>query len=229
MDVRVVLVAAEEDSRRRYVQELDAHGVHYDVVESLAQLHQALTRAPYNGILLDVPTLIRAGSAEKALTHELLEIYPALRLSWDPAEQRIRAMYYGQTGETGHTLADFVATQAGQFRARTYRRMPRADVALCVTLTRLNGDQTERTVVVNMSEAGCFVITTNEWCEDAPLELAFPDLEAAGPFSARCRRVVPWGAGCHMPGIGVSFEGLTLEQEQALRGLLKTRDEEAQS
>lgn len=219
--MRVLLVSTPGEARTRYERTLNDLGIVYDAVSSLSELHDELTKKPYNGILLDVPTMIRANASEKALTHDLLDLFPALRLSWDAEEQRIRAMYYGQTGETNNRLEEFLESKAKSFPARTIRRAGRKDLGLSVMLAREDGQDTEQTAVLNLSMAGCFVVTSQPWEEGEIALLTLPDLADQTPIRTACRRVVPWGAGHRLPGIGVRFDAMSDTQLQEIETLIQ--------
>lgn len=218
--MRVLLVSAPGVAREKYEDALHQRGVDFDAASSLAELNDKLSTSPYNGILVDVPTMIRAGAEEKNLTNDLLDLFPALRLSWDADESRIRAMYYGSTGQIGDSLDDFLEVQAASFAARTVRRCGRKDLALCVELQSEPGGNPEKTAVLNLSRAGCFVVSGQSWNEGQPVLLSFPDLSDATPIRTVCRRVAPWGPGRCLPGIGVRFDAMTPDQRRELTAIL---------
>lgn len=225
--MRLLLVAAHGEARRRYEADLAALAVDYDAVASLAELRDELTRQAYNGLLLDMPTMLRAPAAEKSLTNDLLDIFPALKMSYDLDTGLVHSMYYGEQGRIGHSLASFIAAEAEPFQARTIRRRRRQDLAACVALQRPGEAHRELAAMVNLSMDGCFVITAGTWLGGQELQLFMADLADQAPIAARCRRVVPWGPGMHLPGIGVSFEAMTAAQKAQLATLLDQEEKSA--
>jgi Tfp pilus assembly protein PilZ len=222
--LRLLLVACPGEARDRYAAELESlkiQGVCFDTACTLDELRRALAETRYSGVLLDVPTLIRSSEAEKSLVNKVLEVFPALHLSYDPDDACIRSMFYGPGERVAHSMATFVETEASRFQARTFRRNRRLDMAWSVALaSAAEPDKEERAVIVNLSPDGCFIITASDWHEGQELLLRLPALSDQEPIRSVCRRIVPWGEGRRLPGIGVRFETMNNAQRQEIEAEL---------
>ena len=83
MDTRVILLCGEGVARDQYQAAIRRLGVQLDTVSSLKALYDAMGRTPYNGVLIDILTKIKAPQDEKVLLHAVLEEFPLVQLKWD--------------------------------------------------------------------------------------------------------------------------------------------------
>ncbi len=221
--VRVLLLAEQGEAKEAYRAALAVAGAEHDAVEDLPSLRARLRENAYHGLLVDVPTLIKAPAGEKRLVHEVLESYPVLRLRHDPHDGRIHGLYYGQPAQSGNIVADFVHLEAAVFSPRILRVQPRGDLVFNVLVSRAETfaeDQAERSVTVNVSQGGCFLCSFAEFADRQRLWLRIREFADQTPIAAQVRWRVAWGAGMEAPGVGVSFTEMTESQRQELDGWL---------
>ncbi|MEG6550248.1 PilZ domain-containing protein [Desulfocurvibacter africanus] len=239
--LRVLLLAEYGERRNRYEQALAERGVDIACVAGLDEMCVSLARRPCSGLLLDVPTLMRASCESNMQVAEAMAIFPVLRLNWDHTQDVMRCLFYGPSG-AGHSLDDFLRIHAAAFHPRLLRRDPRQTCILHVELVREAKQgywPAERTAVLSLSKSGCFVFTTAAWLPGDIAWLTIPSLGIPA-LRAVCRRVVPWRgdalgpqpwpgqdrdspmgkAGGLVPGIGLSFNDITPTQRAALDVLL---------
>lgn len=221
--VRVLLLAEPGDAREAYLAALAGTSARHDVVEDLPSLRARLRENAYHGLLVDVPTLIKAPAGEKRLAHEVLESYPVLRLRHDPHDGGIHGLYYGQPAQSGDIVADFVHLEAAVFSPRILRIQPRGDLVFNVLVARgetFADDQAERSVTSNVSQGGCFLCSFEEFADRQHLWLRIREFSDQTPIPAQVRWRVSWGAGMETPGVGVAFSGMTETQRRELDGWL---------
>ncbi|MFU2210066.1 PilZ domain-containing protein [Solidesulfovibrio sp. C21] len=214
--MRMLLVVHEGRARERFVAALAALGAECDVAATSRDLLTAMRHCRYNGVLFDVPTIVRTKDFDRKLLHALAEVYPSARLKYDPGTDAIFAL--GSESGPGclDGLSVFVAA-CRDFLPRGLRRGERVDVTLPAVLWRTpprndgDGPGGEKTCTTNISTLGCFVFTTAPWTVGAPAWLEFPDI-TTGAVRAKVAWHEPWGCRRAVPGVGLAF----LEQPAAL-------------
>ncbi|RNC73150.1 MAG: PilZ domain-containing protein [Desulfuromonadales bacterium] len=212
--VRVVFVIGR-NRPDGYLDAVGITGIDLTVVESISCLYPLMIREAFHGILLDVPTLVRSSSEEKAFLHDLLQIYPTVRLKWDPRCGAVRTHYYGHHREESPGLEAFVRNQCVPFLPRTIRLSERMPLHLNVMVSpdsAFREGETIRTATMNVSSGGCFIIGAGPWRRGDRLWLRIAGLADATPIGIDVRWCKEWGEKPGMPGIGVTFSAITEEQ-----------------
>ena len=200
--VRILLVVAPGPPREAYLRRLNRLPAVWDVVDSIDSLETSLQDTPYNGLLLDVPTMIRASTSQKAKVLALLEYYPVLRLSYRAPVDEIHGLADGQTAPRTHTLEEFVGGDCRRFPARAVRAFKRCHLVFNVLLLdppeRPLADG-EKTFTVDVSESGCFVATVRPPECGRPLSAVFCDLTDQTPIPLEVRWRILWGETMRTP------------------------------
>ncbi len=222
-NIRLLLVAEKGRAQKAYLEELDRTGADVDCIDSPDELHDRLCDAPYNGLLVDVPTMIRSESAKKSRVTQVMERFPVLRLLYNAEQGGIRGLSQGGMIRDNKSMHDFVLNECRVFPARSIRRTPRTDQVLNVLLAHdpgLFGKGEERTVMVNVSEKGCFVFSCDEWKADAAAWVVVAELEDQSPIELKIHWTRPWGASRRLPGIGASYASISDLQLEQIRQFL---------
>ena len=216
---RILLMVASRDAAQAYVRRLRELGAACDLAENMAAMVARLRGQAYNGIVLDVPTLIKDKSYDKRLITEVMDFFPLVRARFDAAGNRILALSPGGSIAQGDVLADFVLTRCAAFPARRIRASERVSLCLNVVAAALAPEGTapgvpagpRRTCVLDVSAGGCFV-----WDIEPPpvgheLRLEFTDRPGETHALARVIWRQPWGERPAPPGAGLEFEELSGE------------------
>ncbi|EHJ48030.1 hypothetical protein DFW101_2024 [Solidesulfovibrio carbinoliphilus subsp. oakridgensis] len=204
--MRMLLIVREGRARDRFIEELNLLGTDCDVASTTGELLAATRHGHYNGVLFDVPTIVRARDCDKKLLQGLAEIYPSARLKHDPHTDAIYALGTHAGPGSLDGLSVFVAA-CRDFLPRSLRRGERIGVHLPAVLWRAPPDGTaagERTSTVNVSWLGCFLFTVSDWTKGEAAWVEFPGV-LADPLRTRVAWHEPWGRGRAMPGVGLAF------------------------
>ena len=220
MGVRLLLITQEGDALEAYRQALTDLGVDFDSIYSLLAIQSSLLEKPYNGLLVDVDTMACADRIEKETAKELLDLFPVIRLNFDPGKKIIRTLYYGEVGEGSTSLKEFLEKHCQDFPRRSIRRSIRRALHFNVLLSRrpdFPPELTWRTNTIDVSEDGCFVYTIEEWEPNTDVWLKSDELDDPAPIQANIRWQAAWGSPMQMPGIGLEFSQISETQRTALR------------
>lgn len=216
--MRLLLVVGQGAARERYLAEAARHGARCDAVLHPAEVFLTLRRRRYNGILLDVPTLVRSKASGDRILLDLAEIFPVLRVRFDPDRGCVHALRYGQMVDREGALEAFFE-ECKDFPPRHARAGERAEAFWPVMVRREATGETVRAVTANVSFLGCFLIHCGTWSRGEATWLRFPDIPEAGEVGAKVAWIAPWGASRGLPGVGVSFDGLSPALREALLGV----------
>ena len=136
MSIKVLLVVQDGEACRHYTEVLLRVGVEVEIVPSLDMVGALFPQSAYNGLLVDVPTMMRSSALEKALLQNLLLNIPTLRLRWDAASNSIRALTTRRQPHGSGTLASFLIETCGTFPPRRIRCHPRLEISYPVLLSQ---------------------------------------------------------------------------------------------
>ena len=224
-NLRVLLVVVPGATRDAYCAELATTPAEWDVVDAVDQLETTLVDTPYNGLILDVSTMIRATALQKRKAQTLLEFYPVLRLSHHPEGGPSRGLTDGLTPSRASTIEDFIRQDCATFAARPLRSCQRSSLTLNVLLLpQPDGARAEgqKAYTVNVSESGCFIALPEPPACGAPLYAIFTDLEDRTPVPLEVRWRFAWGEAPRVPGFGARFLTLTPLQRDEIAARLNT-------
>lgn len=223
MKTKLLLIAEEGPARTAYVEVLRDLDIEVDCIASPAEITGALIDAPYSGLLIDVPTMIRCECGDKNRITRIMDRFPVLRLMYNPKYGGIRGLSQGGTVRDNRDLTEFILTQCVPFFPRSIRVARRQEVVFNIMLlddlTKLEQGG-EQTVTVNVSEHGCFVYSVLDWPLDTSAWVVIQELEDQTPIELMIRWKRSWGESMRIPGIGASFESMTTQQYVQLHSFL---------
>ena len=214
MTVRVILVCADKNDTRVYLNSLEPLGVDVDTVSSLKDLHRLLINNEYNGLMIDLKTKIRASMSEKELTHEILELFPVIQLRCDEKTESIRTLYFGQSAGGG-TIDTFINEDCRSFTPRSIRLNKRNKVHFNIVLSKDNDFSEKniyRTVTMDVSKGGVNIYSLNGREAGDMVSFIIKELDDDKPILGEVRWKRPWGKTMQVPGIGVKFENIGDDQ-----------------
>jgi hypothetical protein len=171
-----------------------------------------------------MPVTVRATEAEKALVHDLLGRVPVLRVLWDVKHREVRSMLYDSNRPL--PLADFIREYCHPEAPVTVRRDLRLPLHLNVLVAadpeRLS-KAPERSVTLNVSEGGCFILSSRDWSSCSTLWIEPTDLSDPSPIELEICWRIPWGLSLRLPGVGGSFTTISEAQKKEIFEMLQRR------
>ncbi len=218
----ILLICREGKSRQVYQAELDFPGVLLVCVQTLMQFFRREVYCPLNGILVDMPTYIRSSEEEKRLLTDLVGLFPALRLRCHEPTGEIRTLPFGAGCPGNIGPAIFVQEYCINFVQRRIRSCERSLLnipALLNTSIPVEQVSAEKTVTVNISRGGCFIISFEPWIVGDRGWLVLLALKDKSPIQVEVCWVQLWGKSNSLPGMGVRFVELTGAQKDELSHL----------
>lgn len=224
MAIRLALLARPGPHLEGYLAALEGLA-QVDQAATVAQFLGILRRRAYQGLLIDIPTQIKANDSQ-AVKDELAVIlrrFPTARLNWRPEGGGVSVLVLGASTAGDYTLADFIENQCAQFQTAPVRSNQRIELHLNLLLHRRppgGPEDGERAVTHNLSPGGCFIITGGHWQPGDLAWITLAELPGLGALAVEVRWCQPWGQTRRLPGIGVRFLDLGPVQAQEIAGLL---------
>ena len=221
-EAKILMIVKSAEARAAYEEALQKIGVAYDIASSFTEVQQMTVDNAYNGLMIDILTLIRSSKDEKLIAYDCINCYPSLRVKWDVRQKTMNLSPLEQafSVNTQSTLTCFVEGRCRSFTARSMRRFPRKESFLGLLLSR-NGDFDEthaiKTFTANISQGGAFVHTTHRFIRGDAVWLRFVEIPDAEPIRAVVAWSIEWGVCRGISGIGVKFDALSPEQADDIR------------
>ncbi len=210
--INILIVSVNPETAAIYRMALEKRGYLCEVAEGINDMQQKMVRMPFNGLLLDIVTTVKASQKEKLFIQEICDLYPTLRVRWDSKARQIRGLMLGRSLQKEDLLKDFVDNFCSTQPARIFRAHSRFPIHFNVLLHReeaLPEEEVEKTVTLDLSEKGCFLISRQSWQENEIAWIRLLELSDPSPIQVEIRRYFPWGEAMHIPGIGVEFKKLS--------------------
>lgn len=220
---RILLVAQPGEACGLYEAALHRAGVQVDTVASIDAFYGAVTHHAYNGLVVDIPTKIKALSDHKDLVYSILERFPVIQVNRDRRTGCIRALLHGQHERTG-PLEELIRDACWNSPARKLRSEERKRLhynVLLSTKPRFDPQTLIRTVTMDVSPSGCFLFSSARFQLGARVWIRIMDLYDKTPIRCVIRHKRRWGEAMAIPGIGVAFETISDRQRQALLNPVK--------
>lgn len=225
-EIRVLIVANAQEARHGYQEALQRLGVSFDVAASFDEVLQLGVHGSYNGMLIDILTLVRSSQEQKLIAYDCINLYPSLRVKWDSKKRQMNLGLLEQsfTADTEGALRYFLEQKCRAFPARSLRRHQRNNVCLHVLLGKRRDfpdDEGVRTFTVNLSRGGAFVHTMHPFTRGDVAWLRFHDFADQTAVQLSVSWILPWGAGRCIPGIGTSFQDLSENQAREIAAVTR--------
>ena len=220
-DTKILIVVKDHEAGHAYTEALSGIGVTYDIASSFIEMSCLAVENAYNGLLVDILTLVRSSKEEKVIAYECFNLYPVLRVKWENKKKKINLSPLEQafSPDTESALKFFIESRCMPFSPRSLRRHSRKNYNLCVLLS-LDGlfseQNTIKTFSLNISPEGVFLHATRIFETGQTVWLRFLEFSDPAPIAATVRWSLEWGQLRCIPGIGLKFDQLSEDQKQAL-------------
>ncbi len=224
-NTRILLIVKNETARNAYVEILGKIGVACDSVVSFADASSMARNTPYNGLLVDVLTLIRADQNEKSIALECMNYFPSTQIKWDAKSKTVHLLMFSQTSHVEVDLAIrmFIEERCKPYAARTLRVYNRKTFILNFLFSldcHCSDKKASKTFSLDLSQGGCFLHTVRTFDEKQGIWLCCLELSDQTPIKAVVCWQLKWGLKRQIPGIGVKFESLSEIHEKEIKMIL---------
>lgn len=212
MDVNVLLMADESQGKDAYARAIRRAGAACDVVGTFDGFKERIGTRAYHGLILDLRTKMKAFRHHQEFAKRVLDVFPTLLVNWDGAADGIKTI-----GAAG--ITEFVRDTCGSQEPRKFREHLRRNAVLNVSLVSdadARADAMQRSVTLNISKGGCFLVSMDDHDVGDQVWLTVHDFEDSTPIAATVRNCQKWGVARRVPGIGVQFIALTDRQEHEI-------------
>ena len=217
----ILLIAQKGAARDLYRRDIRRTGTRVDTVASIEDFQGAVMQSAYNGIVIDIATKIQAMNRQKDLLSNILDRFPVIQVNQEKASGRIRALLYGRHTRHG-ALRELIREACLSSPPRRFRASKRYNIYLNLLMARSRNFEpaaTERTVTLNVSSGGCFIITSARFQPGQRVWVRITELHDKTPIACDVIHKRYWGAEMAIPGIGVCFKSMTEAQTRALSAL----------
>lgn len=206
--LKLLLYVHDQELQQRYLQVLPTQGVTCEVVSSFEEFFKQSETVPCSGVLLDIVSTIRANPFDRDVIKELLEVYPSLRLRWDPATGDIRTLMTGAGPGQNVSIESFISTYCSAFTPRSLRMRQRKNIHCNVLYSphdQMAKEVSQKTVTMDLSDGGCFLFMPQNMAVGERLWLRFLELMDNTPILVEVQWCREWGKSMKVPGVGVRF------------------------
>lgn len=217
--IKLLLLSSNTEAVSACQQAFKRMNVSCDWVDNIQDMNQQLVRGPFNGLVLDVLTTAKLSPKDKAFIQEVSEYYPTLLIRWKTTVQKIGGLVYGEVLDKKDPLGDFVQRFCRAERALTYRENKRYVIHFNVLLSPdkdFSEETTEKTVTLDLSRGGCFIISSRNWDNIDYAWVRILELADPRPIQVKLCSYVSWGKQTRIPGIGTKFIELQPGQQQEI-------------
>lgn len=220
--VKVILYCKETSTREIYINELEHLAANYKVADTFSELKEMVKQNRYNGILVDVGTIMRAPKKDRLNFQRLKDLFPVVQLNWNKLEKSIGTLFYGKSSDSDD-LESFISRECIPFKPRSIRKEDRRRICLNTIISRETSfkKDVERTVTIDLSKTGCFIYSASNWIIAEKVWFMFKEVGLKTPIKGRIRRIIPWGKSMSLPGIGISFENIDEAQIEQIINMIE--------
>jgi Tfp pilus assembly protein PilZ len=225
----IVLIVDNEERQSLYDAPLSNYqNVSIERFKSAREFrHNSCPQKNYSGFIIDLRTLIKAKPGDKSFLYELMESFPVMHISHSLDKKTIKGNI-GKNSYNDKKLFDyFLNDLCPRFSPRGMRTFKRKNLFLNVYLALSPdacGNELIKANTSDISEGGCFIITTQTIPKDNSRDIYVIPKKLAdqSPIACIVKWVLPWGqATRHLPGVGVEFKDLSASQREEIRPLIR--------
>ncbi|HEY3307758.1 MAG TPA: PilZ domain-containing protein [Desulfuromonadaceae bacterium] len=215
----ILVISYREESRRALADNLRQRAIPFEVCTTFCEAENLAIAGLYNGILVDLPSIVKAKGEEKIVACSLTGFYPTFRAR--AIGSVLVPMSMPGDAKQESSLDGFLNKTCLGFYPRKLRLHRRHDI--CLPTVRIGVEAEERGFTLNISWGGFFVVdmSPEKYSPGDTVVLRLPtfdDLEIV----TNIRWIQSWGRQ-HAPGIGVQFESVDEPLEIALSKFLKLK------
>jgi PilZ domain-containing protein len=223
-DTKILIVANDAEAGKAYSDAVLGLDVTCDTVSTFQDMSCSAMQHSYNGLLIDILTLVRCSKEEKVIAYECMNLYPVLRVKWESKQKKMKLSPLEQSfsPDAESALRSFIDNRCRSFPARRLRRHQRKPIHLNALLSpdgTFAAETTSKAFTVNISAGGFFLHTTQSFQIGQTLWVRFLELADQSPMAATVCWVVEWGRPRCIAGLGMQFTALSEGQSREIQGM----------
>lgn len=212
----VFVISASDEIREVLAKSLEPFAVQTTCCSSFTEAENLALSGLYSGILVDLPTIVKAKGEEKIVACSLTGFFPTLRVR--VMGSLLIPMTMPGAAKQENSISDFINRACFNYHPRILRSHHRHPIGISVS-TSHKGVET-RAFTLNISWGGAFIVDFNPERFSPGDELTIYFQEPGTDVRATVCWIHSWGLR-HAPGIGVRFHDMNLTLEDFLLHLLK--------
>ena len=217
----ILVISYLDDTREALCAILNQTGAIAVPCSSFCEAENFALKDLYNGILVDLPSIIKSKGEEKIVAYTLANFFPTLRVR--TMGGMLVPMSMPGSAKQDKNLYDFLNITCTAHTPKRLREFRRHSVCLSTLVTHQNQDT--RGFTLDISWGGMFIVDlqAERFSIEDRVSILLPEFECC--IEAEIRRVKPWGIRRHAPGIGIQFCCLSETAETIISGIIRTRKE----
>ena len=221
-DTKILIVVNDSEAGKAYRDALSELDVACDLVPTFHDMSCWAMEHRYNGLLIDILTLVRCSKEEKVIAYDCMNLYPVLRVKWESRQKKMKLSPLEQSfsPDVDSALRSFIDNRCRTFPARQLRRHQRKPIHLNALLSAdgsFAGESTIKSFTVNLSSGGFFLHTTQSFEVGQTLWVRFLELADQAPIAATVCWSVQWGCPRCIAGVGMRFKALSEQQAREIQ------------
>jgi hypothetical protein len=214
----ILVISYNDDTRAALMAALNNNNVAAIACCNFCEAEELALRGLYNGILVDLPTIIKSKGEEKIVAYTLANCFPTLRVR--TVGSVLIPMSVLGSAKQDKSLNDFLTKTCTSFHPRRLREYRRHLVCIS-TILHYKGEEF-RSFTLDLSWEGAFLVYvfTEMFSTETEAIISIPELGFA--LNATIHWIRPWGQR-QTPGIGVSFNTLDESVEAVFANIFRAR------
>jgi hypothetical protein len=216
LDHPIFVISVSDDTRAALANSLKAFDVQLVQCSTFLEAENLALQGLYSGILVDLPSIVKAKGEEKIVACSLSGFFPTLRVR--VMGTMLIPMTMPGAAKQENSVSDFINRACGNFCCRKLRAHHRHAIGISVA-TRYANKET-RAFTLDICWGGAFIVDFNPERFSIGDELSIFFQEPDCEIQATVCWKQSWGLR-HAPGIGVKFHNLTDCLSEFLLRLLK--------
>ena len=216
LDHPIFVISVSDDTRAALANSLKAFDVQLVQCSTFLEAENLALQGLYSGILVDLPSIVKAKGEEKIVACSLSGFFPTLRVR--VMGTMLIPMTMPGAAKQENSVSDFINRACKNFMPRQLRSHHRHVIGISVA-TRFSDTET-RAFTLDISWGGAFIVDFNPERFSIGDDLTIFFQEPSCEIQATVCWKQSWGLR-HAPGIGVKFHSLTDTLSEFLLRLLK--------
>lgn len=214
----ILVISYTDVARSALTATLESSNTPSVACSTFCEAEELALQGLYSGILVDLPSIIKAKGEEKIVAYTLTNFFPTMRVR--ALGSVLVPMTMPGSAKQDKSLNDFLNTTCPAFFPRKLRAFRRHTVCLA-TIVKYKGEEF-RGFTLNLGWGGAFIVDVGAEKFSAKAETTIFLPEFACEIEATICWIRPWGQR-YAPGIGVGFNQLDETVESTLARLLNSR------